>query len=119
MLTREQLMAAAKPRIETVKVPGLGEVGVRIMPGSAREKFESFCISKQDKNGNMKDVNGVKPKLLALTLVDADGKLMFDDSPRDRDVINSLPSNIIEPLFAKADAMNRTGAKGAEDAEKN
>jgi hypothetical protein len=107
LLTREQILGAADLKKERVEVPEWGgEVYVRTMTGAEREAFEVRAVDTKAK---------VIPTLLALTLCDAEGSLIF--TPDDIDAINGKSVAALMRLQAVAVRINRIEAEAVDRAE--
>ena len=72
-LTKEQIMQAQDLKTETVHVEEWGgDVQVRTITAKERDEFEKQLISGDDS-----DMENIRAKLVAATVVDEKGKLMF------------------------------------------
>lgn len=95
ILTREQILSADDITKEVVEVPAWGgEVIVKSLTGKERDQFEASMVTGKGKNVQANLVNA-RAKLVALSLVNEDGKRLFNQGD-------------IEALGAKsADALNK------------
>lgn len=76
LLTKEQILNADDLNADTVEVPEWGgDVPIRELTGTARERFEQVLV-QADKSPNA-DAN-VRASLVALSIVDEAGDLMFN-----------------------------------------
>jgi hypothetical protein len=72
-LTKEQIMQAQDLKTETVHIPEWGgDVQVRTITAKERDDFEKQLIS-----GDQTDLENIRAKFVAATVVDENGKLMF------------------------------------------
>ena len=77
ILTKAQILEARDLEDETVEVPEWGgSVKIRSMSGADRDKFEASLTGTAGK----RDLTNIRARLVALTLVDETGELMFEMS---------------------------------------
>ena len=113
MLTKEQILQADDLKQETVEVPEWGgSVIVRTISGTERDNFEIACA--KDKNTTRKVIRG---RLLALCLVDEDGKRLFSDS--DAAALGEKSATALDRAFEVAARLNGIGEKDQKELEKN
>lgn len=80
VLNKEQILKADDLKTETVSVPEWGgDVLVRALSGTERDRFESMIVSGQGRNQKVNTEN-VRAKLVALVAVGEDGKRLFSDA---------------------------------------
>lgn len=118
ILTKDQILEASDLKNESVDVPEWGgSVLVRTMTGADRDAFESSMISV-DAEGNRKpNMTNMRAKLVALTVVDEAGNLLFDISDVDRLALKSAAA--LERVFTAAQRINGLGTQAEAAAEKN
>lgn len=117
LLNKAQILKAEDLTIETVKVPEWdGEVNVRTMTGTERDKFETSLI---DSKGNdiTRNTTNLRAKLLSLCIVDKDGKRLFND--KEISDLGGKSAKALDRLFAVAQKLNGIGVEDVEDLTKN
>lgn len=79
-LTRNDILSATDCKTQIVEVPEWGgEVEVKAMSGQERDEWESAMFSLDGKDIKINKDN-IRAKLVAKTVVDENGKLMFSDA---------------------------------------
>jgi hypothetical protein len=115
-LTKEQILNFNDSKFEVVDVPEWGEgaqVRVGVMSGFARDQFEASVIGK---NGGM-NMQNIRAKLAAATLVDDSGKLMFSEA--DINKLGQKSGAALDRIFAVAQKLNRITDQEVEQLAKN
>lgn len=80
LLTRDQILDAKDITYEDVEVPEWGgTVRVQALSGAARDQFEAALVAGKGKNRSVK-LDNVRAKMVAASIVDADGKRLFTDA---------------------------------------
>lgn len=101
MLTRDQILAAADLRIESVDVPEWGgAVGVRVMTGAERDRFEQQMAAAKGRS-----VDNVRAGLLALCLCDEAGQRLFEDA--DVRALGDKSASALSRVFDVALRLNK------------
>lgn len=78
-LSRDAILAADDVQFEDVEVPEWGgKVRVKSLTGKERDALESSMIVGKGKNANV-NLNNLRAKLVARSVVDEDGKRIFTD----------------------------------------
>ena len=106
-LTREQILAAPDIHRETVPVPEWGgEIYVRGLSGTERDKFEASIITIR---GTSQDVNmaNVRAKLAAMAICDEFGKRLFTDA--DVKALGEKSASALQRVFAVAQRLSGLG----------
>ena len=117
LLNKNQILKAEDLTTETVKVPEWGgEVNVRTMTGTERDKFETSLIDSKGKDISRNTAN-LRAKLLALCIVDKDGKRIFND--KEVDDLGGKSAKALDRLFGVAQKLNGIGEEDVEDLTKN
>lgn len=111
MLTKEQLLAAAEPAIETVPVAGLGDIRVKVMDGFARDELQKTL---QDQ-GTSDSV--YFSALIVATLVDDAGQPMF--TAGDVDTLRAKSAEFVRKIGLACAKVNALGDVQTKEAEKN
>jgi hypothetical protein len=118
MLNAEQILNANDVEVTNVEVPEWGgEVGIRIMQGKERDKYESICMRKMDKNGKMTTSEGIRTSLLVAVLCDKLGEKLF--TPAQVEALNSKSAKLLDRLFKKALEVNGMNEEANAVIEKN
>ena len=109
-LTGEQIMAADDLAVEWVPTAewapegadaeGVG-VFVRTMTASERDAFEVSCLDKQ---GKARNLTNLRARLCALTIVDGDGKRIFDATQAAD--LGTKSGQVLDRIFDKAQRLN-------------
>lgn len=78
-LSRDAILAVDDVQFEDVEVPEWGgQVRVKSLTGKERDALESSMIVGKGKNANV-NLNNLRAKLVARSVVDEDGKRIFTD----------------------------------------
>lgn len=80
LLTRDVILQANDLPTEEVEVPQWnGSVRVRALTGAERDAFEQSIVEQKGKSTKM-NLTNLRAKLVALTIVDEEGKRIFSDA---------------------------------------
>jgi hypothetical protein len=118
---REKHAAAPKaaPRKITIAVPGYeGDYYVRKLTVGERSRYEKSAIKATSIRGKVHqlvDPEQMRERLLALTLVNADGTRQYEETAEDMDFLASLPADVGEPLYEAA--RDHSGMSAEDDKE--
>ena len=117
MLTRTQILGADDLKHEIVEVTDWGgEVKVRTMTGTERDRFESSLLS--EKGGNVtKNMDNLRAKLVVQCVVGEDGKRLFTD--KDIEALGKKSAKAIDKVFSVAQRLNGIGTDEVEELTKN
>lgn len=100
---------------ETVEVPEWGgSVVVRGLSAGGRDQFELALKESREEEGGLSDV---RARLVALTAVDDDGKLLFKEG--DVEDLSAISAKPMDRLFDVASRLSGMGPKDVEEMEKN
>ncbi|MCL6471077.1 MAG: hypothetical protein I4O48_22550 [Ralstonia sp.] len=117
-LTKDQIISAADLPNKTVSVPEWGgDVIVRTMTGAARDAYEASMVVLKD-GQRVADLTNMRAKLVAATLVDDAGQLLFAGA-EEVEALAKKSASVLERLFRVAQDLNGMGAASVEDAQKN
>ncbi len=117
-LNKDQILEANDLQSETVDVPEWhGSVRVRTMTGADRDAFEASMITTLVDGTRKPNMTNMRAKLVALTVVDESGALVFDVADVDRLSLKS--ASALERVFAAAQRINGLGAQAEEISAKN
>lgn len=117
-LTKDQILEASDLKNETVDVPEWGgSVIVRTMTGTDRDAFESSLVTLDADGKAVQNLDNMRVKLLAMTLVDDAGNRLFDST--DIAMLGRKSAAAIERVYTAAARLNGIGAKAEAEAAKN
>lgn len=112
LLTRDRIRAAADRPTKRVPVPEWGgHVIVATMDGSLRARYEQTLLEGA---GGRERVRAV---LVAMTVVDEAGQLLFTEA--DVEWLNAKSGAALDRVFDAAVRLNKLGKRDLEDLEKN
>lgn len=120
VLTKEQIVMVDDVVVSDVPVPEWGQdvvVRLRVMTGAQRDEYEHSVMTMM-KDGKLTDGRGLKVRLIASCIVDANGQRLFT-TPEDISVLNGKSAPILERLFEKAQSLNGIGEAAVAELEKN
>jgi hypothetical protein len=117
-LTRDQILEASDLKTAVVDVPEWGgSVTVRTMTGADRDAFEQTLVITDGKGGQIRDISNLRVKLLAMTMVDDAGNLLFSES--DIAPLAKKSAVALERVFKAANTLNGTDDAAEGEAVKN
>jgi hypothetical protein len=118
LLTKDQILKADDLKKETVKVPEWGgDVIVQTMTGAARDDYENSIVDL-DAHGKAKhNLSNIRAKLLAATLVDEKGSIMF--KAKDIVALGNKSSAALDRVFGVAQRLNAVSDEDLEELAKN
>lgn len=109
-LTREQFLAPAAPRLDSVDVPELGGVvHLRALTAGERDAFEAEHVRRKERD--------FRARLVAATACDADGVRLF--TPADVPALSDLPATTLDPIVKAAVKLNGLSDEDVKELEKN
>ena len=115
-LTKEMILQADDRKLKKVEVPEWGgHVFIRTMTGEERDLFENLCQS--NKRGASIDITELRANLLALVIVDPDGKRLF--TQKEVKDLNLKNGKVLSDLFEEARKINGIGDDELAELEKN
>lgn len=118
LLSKDQILEASDLKTEAVDVPEWGgSVLVRTMTGKDREAFESSMLTTLEDGTRKPNMDNMRAKLAALTMVDDAGNLLFEVGDVDRLALKSAAA--LDRVFAAAQRINGMGEKAEDTAVKN
>lgn len=110
MLSKGAILAADDIRIKTVDVPEWGgTVGIRVISGTDRDKFEQSYSDK--------DMGNFRIRFLAASLCDEHGGRLFTDE--DVEELGRKSSLVINRLFAVAFAHSAFSGEAVDELGKD
>lgn len=118
LLSKAAILTAKDIKTEVVDVPEWGgAVTVRMMTGADRDAFENSVVVTDSKGNRKTDLTNVRSKLIAMTVVDEAGELMF--TAGELDAIGRKSASALDRIAVVARRLNGMGADSVENAEKN
>jgi hypothetical protein len=118
LLTRDDILAAEDRATEVVEVPEWGgSVTIRALSGTERDRFETESVSYGRTNqGGLQisgvQTNNVRARLVALSVIDADGKRMFSD--KDVLALGDKSAAALNRVFEAAQRLSRISQRDVE-----
>lgn len=103
VLSRDALVAKARPATTTARIPGLGDVRVRGLTAAERAHIESLIVDVDPVTQTVRyDAEGAKRAnlmLVAYGLLDGDDRQMFDpQNADDMRVLSDLDARVVEAI---------------------
>jgi len=114
ILTKQEILAKLKRRVQVVPVDGFGDIALLEMSVKERLAFNEFVFNGDEKGFGQRFAT----TLVAMTLCDDEGNRFFE-KPEDASELYDGSENELVPLVDIAKKINRFGKEGIEDAEKN
>lgn len=112
-MNREQLLAALRPDIMAVDIPGKGQFHVRSFDGHSRAAWYNHVTSNTDPaTDKVVDMVGLVSTLLLLTVCDESGALLF--GPDDAAALSALDSRCLDDLYKAAAKLNKLTREDAD-----
>ncbi len=112
-ITKEQIWAAEDLPVEECEVPEWGgTVTVRTMMGKERDEFEA-AVQGGGKAGGGLNMRGLKARLVQLTVVNGDGKLLF--LPLEVKKLNEKSAAVLSRIADVALRMNGFSPKDVDE----
>lgn len=118
LLTKDQILEADDLKTVEVEVPGWGgSVRVRTMSGADRDAWEASMVAVQPDGTRRANMENMRAKLVALTVVGEDGNPLFtlDDVAR----LTRKSAEALDRVFDASQKLNGLGAKAEAEAAKN
>ncbi len=116
-LTREQILNASDIQSEVVAVPEWGgEVTVRGITGKERDQLEASMMEIKGKHMSVSLAN-VRAKLVQLSVVDEEGKLLF--APADVQELGNKSALALDRIFSVAQKLSGLSNEDIEELAKN
>ena len=115
LLKKADILGASDQTTKDLEVPEWGgTVRIAVMPGWARDEYESLLVARGDKKGLPANI---RARYVSYCLVDESGTLIF--SPQDITELGKKSSVALDRVFDAASVLNRTNEEGMETAAKN
>jgi hypothetical protein len=117
ILSKADILGAQDLESITVEVPEWdGSVIVRTLTGTERDAFETQLVKVVD-GKRVPDLDNLRAKLLAATLVDEAGNSLFE--PGDFAALGGKRAAALDRIFTVAQRLNGMAPDAVEDAAKN
>ena len=115
MLSKEDILAAQDIRTQVVNVPEWGgDVTIAEMSGTARDTYERLLFTKV---GDSADIRDLRAKLVAFSIVDEEGNLMF--TAGEVAELGKKSARALTHVFEAASELNAIGVEGLDEAAGN
>lgn len=117
LLTRDAILQAQDLPTVDVEVPEWGgTVRVRALTGAERDAFEQSIVEQRGKSTKMNLAN-LRAKLVALTVVDEEGKRLFSDA--DAKLLGQKSALALNRVFEVAQKLSGLSPEDVEELTKN
>jgi hypothetical protein len=117
LLTRDAILQAQDLPKELVEVPEWGgEVYVRTLTSAERDSFEQSIVEQKGKSTKM-NLSNLRAKLVALTVVDENGKRLFSD--KDAELLGQKSAIALNRIFDVAQRLSALSQEDVEELTKN
>lgn len=117
LLTKEEIFAAEDIKQEVVHVPEWGgDVLVKALDGTERDAFEQSLTRREGKMIRP-DMNNVRAKLCAFTIVDEAGNLLFKE--REIEQLGTKSASALDRVFSVAQRLAGLTDSDVEDLAAN
>lgn len=117
LLTRDAILQAQDLPTEQVHVPEWGgDVLVRALTGAERDRFEQSIVEQRGKNTRM-NLQNIRAKLVALTVVDEQGNRIFKDE--DVKWLGNKSAAALDRIFEVAQRLSGLRDEDVEELAKN
>lgn len=119
LLTRDQILKAQDRTYITVNCPEWGgKVRLQSLSGAERDAFEESILGKKQKDGTREVVTkNLRAKLVALSAVDKEGKLIFNAD--DVFVLGEKNAAPLDRLFAASQKLSGISKDDVDEMVKN
>jgi hypothetical protein len=117
-LTREQILEAPDIKREKVNVPEWGgDIYVKGLSGIANEEFQESIIEMKEDGKRKVSYKYMRAKLLALTICDENGNLLFSEA--DIEALDNKSSYVLSLIYEKAQQLSGLTKGDIENLRKN
>jgi hypothetical protein len=117
MLTREEILSAPDIGTETVDVPEWGgQIHIRTLTGAEYDRWQESILIRRGDRSQVK-IQGARVQLIALCIVDDNGKRIFTD--KDIPLLNKKSSAGIARVYDAVCKQSRIGEGEVEELVKN
>lgn len=113
ILTRDAILSSQDLKKELVSVPEWGgDVWVRAMTGGERDKFEASVVEQRGKK-QIFHTQDIRAKLVALTVCDEDGQLLF--SQPDVKALSEKSASALQRIYEVAARLSGITEEAVEE----
>ena len=117
-LTREQILEAKDIQMKKINVPEWGgDIYVKGLSGIANEKFQESIIEIKEDGKRKVTYKYMRAKLLALTICDENGNLLF--SEEDIEALDNKSSYVLSIIYETAQRLSGLTKGDIENLRKN
>lgn len=117
LLGRDAILQAQDLPTEDVAVPEWGGVcRVRALTGAERDSFEQSIVEQRGKSTKM-NLRNIRAKLVALSVVDEEGKRVFSDG--DAETLGKKSAAALERVFEVAQRLSGLRPEDVEELQGN
>lgn len=117
LLTRDAILQAEDLLTEDVEVEEWGgAVRVRALTGAERDAFEQSIVEQRGKSTRV-NMRNIRAKLVALTVVDGDGKRLFSD--KDAELLGKKSAVALNRVFEIAQKLSGLSPEDMEELSGN
>jgi len=117
LLTKDAILQAQDLPTESVHVPEWsGDVLVRALTGAERDAFEQSIVEQKGKSTKM-NLQNMRAKLVALTVVDEGGNRLFTDA--DAKLLGKKSALALNRVFEVAQKLSGLTPEDVEELAKN
>lgn len=122
-LTKDDFRRAkvATTKVDAPEIGGDGHAYLRRLTLKGREDWEQWSLEAQENGAAsaIREFGGWRGYLLARTLCDEGGKLIFDDPDEALEILGECDSGAMDRLYDEAVAFNRLGPDVVRELEGN
>jgi len=97
MLTRDELLAVGRRRIEKRDLPGIGEVYMRSLSEAEWSQYQQDSMDLDTGKVSQDGLQTAKARLVALVLSDQDGNRVFKNA--DLPEINAMDAKVVGAIY--------------------
>lgn len=117
LLTRDAILQAEDLPTEDIEVEEWGgAVRVRALTGAERDAFEQSIVEQRGKSTRV-NMRNIRAKLVALTVVDGDGKRLFSD--KDAELLGKKSAVALNRVFEIAQKLSGLSPEDMEELSGN
>ena len=107
------LSLASRLRVEPVTIDGVADpIFLRTLTGRERDGFENACFTQRGKDRVLSTEN-IRAKLLVRSICTEKGERIFQDN--EAELLGSIPADILDILFTKAQKMSGLAPADVEE----
>ena len=119
LITKDAFLAQDDAAYETVEVPNWGSVRVRSLTGAGRDNYMRGIMELRPDGTHSVKTEDAEARLLALTLVDEEGNLWFDDIEEGVRILRERNAGSLQKAYFVALKLNSLAEGDLEEALEN